>query len=205
MAIAPTFGVGLSMYMTDYLAMTLEWRALPFSWNTSGTNEVGNPLDEAVIDDQDRLSHFNHLFTLGFAFYLPTEPGRSHMDGSTVSRPRGALRRHLAHTGLRFVAQQGGQPLGLALPGLVGAEIPVLAGVAARQLTAKLEAFAHHIGARPLDAASDDQDRTMPAFRHEFWASRSLGRGQAGAGAAGMRSPCSLARRHDHWGFLCQT
>jgi len=78
MAIAPTFGVGLSLYMTDYLAMTLEWRALPFSWNTSGTNEVGNPLDEAVIDDQDRLSHFNHLFTLGFAFYLPVEPGISY-------------------------------------------------------------------------------------------------------------------------------
>lgn len=80
MAVAPTFGVGLSLYMTDYLAMTMEWRALPFAWNTSGTNEVGNPLDAAVIDDQDRISHFNHLFTLGFAFYLPTEPGISYEE-----------------------------------------------------------------------------------------------------------------------------
>src|SRR3954453_6222139 len=39
MAIAPTFGVGLSMYFTDYLALTLEWRAFPFKWNTSGTDE----------------------------------------------------------------------------------------------------------------------------------------------------------------------
>lgn len=73
-AMAPTFGVGLSLYMADYLAMTLEWRAFPFSWNTSGTNEVGNPRVAGSIDAEDRLPHFNHLFALGFAFYLPTEP-----------------------------------------------------------------------------------------------------------------------------------
>ncbi len=76
-AIAPTFGVGLSLYMTNYLAMTIEWRALPFAWNTSGTDESGNArgnFPDFKIDSQDRLMHFNHMISLGLAFYLPTEP-----------------------------------------------------------------------------------------------------------------------------------
>lgn len=82
-AMAPTFGVGLSLYMADFVAMTIEWRALPFAWNTSGTDESGDsrgdfPDDE--IDEDDRLSHFNHMMTLGFAFYFPTEPSLSHME-----------------------------------------------------------------------------------------------------------------------------
>ena len=39
---APTFGAGLSLFMADFLAMTIEWRAMPFSWNTSGTDESGD-------------------------------------------------------------------------------------------------------------------------------------------------------------------
>jgi outer membrane beta-barrel protein len=83
MAIAPAFGVGLSMYIADWVAMTIEWRALPFAWNTSGTDESGDArgdFPDGAIDDRDRLSHFNHLMTLGFAFYLPTEPKLSHME-----------------------------------------------------------------------------------------------------------------------------
>jgi hypothetical protein len=82
-AIAPTFGAGLAMYMTDFLAMTIEWRALPFSWNTSGTDESGSAkgaYPDNQISDKDRLSHFNHMVSLGFAFYLPTAPKLSHMD-----------------------------------------------------------------------------------------------------------------------------
>jgi hypothetical protein len=82
-AIAPTFGAGLSLYMGDWASMTFEWRALPFAWNTSGTDEAGNPrgdFPDEVIDEKDQLAHFNHMITLGFAFYLPTSPGLSHMD-----------------------------------------------------------------------------------------------------------------------------
>lgn len=81
--VAPTFGVGLSLYMADFVAMTIEWRAMPFSWNTSGTDESGaarGDYPDDRIDEKDRLSHFNHMLTLGFAFYFPTEPGHSHMD-----------------------------------------------------------------------------------------------------------------------------
>ncbi len=76
-AMAPTFGAGLSLYMADFVAMTLEWRGLPFAWNTSGTDESGNArgdFPDGVIDEQDQLAHFNHMLTLGFAFYLPTGP-----------------------------------------------------------------------------------------------------------------------------------
>jgi hypothetical protein len=82
-AIAPTFALGLSLYFSDFIALTLEWRALPFAWNTSGTDESGDPagdFPDDVIDEKDRLAHFNHMFTVGLAFYLPTKPGRAHMD-----------------------------------------------------------------------------------------------------------------------------
>lgn len=83
MAIAPTFGVGLSLYFTDYLAMTLEWRAFPFRWNTSGTDEGGmnkqrqqdnsGEFPDGQIDKADRTFQFNQMFGLGFAFYLPAK------------------------------------------------------------------------------------------------------------------------------------
>lgn len=81
--VAPTFGAGLSLYMADFLAMTLEWRALPFSWNTSGTDEAdasGALFPDNAIDANDRLFHFNHMFVLGFAVYLPFEPAISHAE-----------------------------------------------------------------------------------------------------------------------------
>lgn len=83
MAIAPTFGAGLSLYLGNWVAMTFEWRAMPFAWNTSGTDESGNSrgdFPDDQINSDDRLAHFNHMLSLGFAFYLPTEPGLSHMD-----------------------------------------------------------------------------------------------------------------------------
>jgi len=80
--IAPTFGAGLSLYITDFVAMTLEWRGLPFSWNTSGTDEAGSGglFADDSIDSEDQLFHFNHMFTLGFAVYLPFEPSLSHAE-----------------------------------------------------------------------------------------------------------------------------
>ncbi len=76
-AVAPTFGIGLSMFFADFMAFTMEWRALPFSWNTSGTDESGHPrgdYPDGKINESDRLAHFNHMITFGLAFYLPTKP-----------------------------------------------------------------------------------------------------------------------------------
>jgi len=83
MAIAPTFGAGLSLYLADFVAMTIEWRGLPFAWNTSGTDESGDArgdFPDKVIDSKDWLPHFNHMMTLGFAFYFPTKPKISTVD-----------------------------------------------------------------------------------------------------------------------------
>lgn len=81
LAVAPTFGVGLSLYMTEYLALTLEYRAFPFKWNTSGTDEggqdrsrreaSGGSFPDGEIDENDRTKQFNQSFRLGFAFYFP--------------------------------------------------------------------------------------------------------------------------------------
>jgi outer membrane beta-barrel protein len=79
--VAPTFGAGLSMYVTDFMGITLEYRAFPFKWNNSGTDEGGTnasrdadkngEFPDGRIDDADRFFHFNQMFTLGLAFYLP--------------------------------------------------------------------------------------------------------------------------------------
>lgn len=74
-AFAPTFGAGLSMYTSDWLALTLEWRALPFSWNPSGTDEGGpaGRFPDGVLNSDDRQLKFNHMLNIGVAFYLPTK------------------------------------------------------------------------------------------------------------------------------------
>jgi outer membrane beta-barrel protein len=82
-ALAPTFGVGLSLYFTDYIAMTLEYRAFPFKWNTSGTDEGGSnrsrkpdnsgEFPDGQITEADRTFQFNQMFGLGLAFYLPAK------------------------------------------------------------------------------------------------------------------------------------
>lgn len=76
-AIAPTIAVGLSFYASELLAITLEWRAIPFSWNTSGTDEAGGgpggDFPDGVIDSEDHLFRLNHMVNIGFAIYLPTE------------------------------------------------------------------------------------------------------------------------------------
>lgn len=81
-AAAPTFGVGLSIYANEYMALNLEWRAMPFAWNTSGTDEGGRntsgQLDTSgtfpdhAINSSDRAFHLNHMFIIGWSFYLPS-------------------------------------------------------------------------------------------------------------------------------------
>lgn len=83
MTIAPTFGVGLSLYIIDSLAMTIEWRGLPFAWNSMGTDESGDfrgDFPDKQISGDDHLFRINHMVSLGFAFYLPLKPKISHTD-----------------------------------------------------------------------------------------------------------------------------
>ena len=76
-AIAPTFGAGINLYFNKFVGMTLEYRALPFSWNRSGTDECcvnGEGFPDNKIDADDRQLSFNQLFSLGVIFALPTTP-----------------------------------------------------------------------------------------------------------------------------------
>ena len=77
LAIAPTFGVGLNFYTNKWTSVGLEWRALPFAWNTGGFDTRGGgqngKFPDNKIDDQDRQFKFNQMITISLGFYLPTE------------------------------------------------------------------------------------------------------------------------------------
>jgi len=75
-AVTGTFAAGLSMYFNDFLALTIEWRGMPFAWNTSGTDQSGaeaGDFPDDRIDEADQIFHFNHMVTVGLSIYLPTE------------------------------------------------------------------------------------------------------------------------------------
>ena len=77
MAIAPTFGIGLSFFVNKWSAIGFEWRFLPFSMNTGGFDTAGGGKDEDFPDnkitDADRSFAFRQLLTLSYNFYLPTQ------------------------------------------------------------------------------------------------------------------------------------
>ena len=75
-AIAPTFGLGLNFYPQPFLGVGLEWRGLPFAWNTSGFDNHGGGKDQAFPDNsvnaKDREFHFNSMLTVNLAVQFPT-------------------------------------------------------------------------------------------------------------------------------------
>jgi outer membrane beta-barrel protein len=74
-AVAPTFGIGFTFYMSKWSALGFEYRALPFSWNTGGFDTAGGDKDNKFPDDKitnaDRRFHFNQLLGVSFNIYLP--------------------------------------------------------------------------------------------------------------------------------------
>jgi hypothetical protein len=76
-AIAPTFGLGFSFYMSRWTAVGMEYRALPFEWNTGGFDVAGrgenNQYPDGNISDADREFKFNQMLTLNFNMYLPMQ------------------------------------------------------------------------------------------------------------------------------------
>ena len=75
LAIAPTFAAGLTMYFASFIGLSIEWRAMPFAWNTSGTDEGGpsSPFPDGLINSDDRIFHLNHMVHAGIVVYLPTK------------------------------------------------------------------------------------------------------------------------------------
>lgn len=98
---AGTYGVGVSIYFNDWLALTLEYRIMPIKWNHTGTDERGMDLEndeltfcpnddgapetcsrtgefpDGRINESDRTWTLNHNFGLGLTFHFPFTARRS--------------------------------------------------------------------------------------------------------------------------------
>jgi outer membrane beta-barrel protein len=101
LAVAPTFGFGLNFFINRFVSVNVEYRATPFSWNRSGTDEnstatrcgpAGNASCEGFSDlvstyfettaarrvsritSDDRSLSFNQMVSLGVSIFLPTSP-----------------------------------------------------------------------------------------------------------------------------------
>jgi hypothetical protein len=74
-AIAPTFGFGLTFYTSQWSGIGLEWRALPFSWNKGGFDVAGHgqnkEFPDNAINADDREFDFKQLITVSFNIYYP--------------------------------------------------------------------------------------------------------------------------------------
>lgn len=77
-AVAPSFGLGLSLYTSGLVSLALEWRAFPFSWNRGGFDSRGGGPDASFpdnkIDSEDRTFQFNQTIGLNVGFSLPAQP-----------------------------------------------------------------------------------------------------------------------------------
>ncbi len=77
MAIAPTFGLGLSFYVNKWSSIGFEWRFMPFERNTGGFDTAGGGKDEDFPDNKitsaDQQFAFNQLLSLSFNIFLPTQ------------------------------------------------------------------------------------------------------------------------------------
>jgi hypothetical protein len=75
--LAPTFGVGWNFYprQLEFFGFGAEWRAMPFSRNTSGFDNAGYGNDEAfpdtAVDEKDRQFRFNSMITVNLLFSFP--------------------------------------------------------------------------------------------------------------------------------------
>jgi hypothetical protein len=75
-AIAPTFGLGFSFYINHWSAIGVDWRFLPFSYNSGGFDTAGGGKDaefpDNKITDSDRRFHFQQMLSVSFNMNLPT-------------------------------------------------------------------------------------------------------------------------------------
>ncbi len=74
-AVAPTFGLGLNFYPSEFFGFGAEWRGLPFAWNTSGFDNNGGGPDlefpDGSISDEDSTFRFNSMLTINLTIALP--------------------------------------------------------------------------------------------------------------------------------------
>jgi outer membrane beta-barrel protein len=81
---APTWGLGFNFYLSRMIALGVEWRMIPFSWNRSGFDsrgqnaqgvpESGGNFPDQRIDAQDATLRFNQMMSIYLGFSFPTMP-----------------------------------------------------------------------------------------------------------------------------------
>lgn len=76
-AVTATFGLGLNFYTGRWSSIGVEWRALPYSWNTGGFDirggGEGEKFPDSKVDAADRQFKFNQMMTISFGVFLPSE------------------------------------------------------------------------------------------------------------------------------------
>jgi outer membrane beta-barrel protein len=79
--VAPTFGLGFNFYLAKFIALGLEWRGMPFAWNTGGFDNRGADPDgnfpDNKINEEDRQMKFNQMLSVNLGFYVPAKPKTS--------------------------------------------------------------------------------------------------------------------------------
>lgn len=77
-AVAPTFGLGLTLYASGFISINVEYRAFPFAYNRGGFDSRGAAPDgnfpDNRIDSEDRTFKFNQMIFLAAGFHFPTSP-----------------------------------------------------------------------------------------------------------------------------------
>lgn len=74
-AIAPSFGLGLTFYPSSVVSFGAEYRAIPFSWNRAGFDSRGGGTNgdfpDTKVNADDRTFKFNQMVTLFVGFSFP--------------------------------------------------------------------------------------------------------------------------------------
>lgn len=77
LAIAPTFGLGFTFFMSKWTAIGAEYRATPFALNPGGFDVAGGgpnqKFPDGAVNESDRQLKFNHMVSLSVNFYLPMD------------------------------------------------------------------------------------------------------------------------------------
>jgi outer membrane beta-barrel protein len=75
-AVTGSGGLGLTFYTGKWMSLGLEYRALPFAWNTGGFDNRGRDpnqnFPDTKISSVDREFKFNHVLSVSIGIYLPT-------------------------------------------------------------------------------------------------------------------------------------
>jgi opacity protein-like surface antigen len=76
--IAPTFGLGLTFYPSNFVSFGVEYRGLPFSWNRAGFDSRGSGpngnFPDQQVNSSDETFKFNQFITVDVGFSFPTTP-----------------------------------------------------------------------------------------------------------------------------------